>query len=151
MPPERDQPSPDKLSLVVVSGDYEKVHYALAMASAAIAVNTPATLFFTMEAIKGLLKADGDGQPGWHALGHADGDATSAEARDAEYAARGVATFEELFEACAELGATFMVCQMGLRAAGIEAGDLRDDISFTEGGIVSFLHDASATGSLVFI
>ena len=37
---------PEKLSLVVFSGDFEKVHYAFAMASAALAINVPVTLFF---------------------------------------------------------------------------------------------------------
>ena len=40
---------PEKLSLVVFSGDFDKVHYALVMASAAAAIDTPVTLFFTME------------------------------------------------------------------------------------------------------
>ena len=40
--------SPRKLSLVVFSGSFEKVHYALVMASAALASGREATLFFTM-------------------------------------------------------------------------------------------------------
>ena len=71
--------------VVVFSGRYEKVHYALAMASAAVAVNKPATLFFTMEAIRGLGKEDGTGNPGWHALKAQDGRA--ARARDEDFAA----------------------------------------------------------------
>ncbi len=149
MPPEGTAGPPDKLSLVVFSGRYEKVHYALAMASAAVAVNKPATLFFTMEAIRGLGKEDGAGNPGWHALRAEDGRA--ARARDEDFAARGVATFEQLLGSCAELGVTFMVCETGLRAVGLTAGDLRRDIAVAEGGIVSFLHDASAHGALVFI
>lgn len=148
MPPERRPRSPDKLSVVVFSGDFDKLHYALSMAAAAIAVNRPATLFFTMEAIRGLLKASG-GRPGWHAL--ACGDGTPAGERDEAYAARGVATYEELLTSCSALGVTFMVCEMGLRAVDLEAGDLRDDIAVAEGGIVTFLNDASAHGALVFV
>ena len=39
---------PEKLSIVVFSGDFDKIHYALVMASAAAAIDIPATLFFTM-------------------------------------------------------------------------------------------------------
>jgi peroxiredoxin family protein len=47
-------PAPDKLSLVVYSGDAAKVHYAWMMASSAVAIGKGATLFFTMEAIRSL-------------------------------------------------------------------------------------------------
>lgn len=142
--------APGKLSVVVFSGDFERVHYALAMASAAAATNRPATLFFTMGALRALLSDAPDGRPGWHALGPAPGGVAPAE-RERELEAQGVATFAELLSACRELGVKFMVCEMGLRATGLDAGQLRDDIPFEQGGIVSFLADASATGHTVFI
>ena len=135
--------APDKLSIVVFSGDFERVHYAFSMAAASAAVDRPATLFFTMEAIRALAKPTADGAPGWTAIPGA--------ARDAEFAARGVATMETLIESCAALGVTFLVCEMGLRAAGLAMVDLRDDLDYAEGGIVTFLNDASASGASFFI
>ncbi len=135
--------APDKLSIVVFSGDFERVHYAFSMAAASAAVDRPATLFFTMEAIRALAKSTADGAPGWTAIPGA--------ARDAEFAARGVATMETLIESCAALGVTFLVCEMGLRAAGLAMVDLRDDLDYAEGGIVTFLNDASASGASFFI
>ncbi len=149
MPPDDDAPRPQKLSVVVYSGDFDKVHYALAMASAAVAVNMPATLFFTMEAIRGLARPNADGTPGWHALRTGGGDA--AAQTDITYGESGVATFDELLEACRELGATFMVCEMGLRAIGMTIADLRDDIAYRQGGLVTFLNDARAEGAVVFV
>lgn len=142
--PSPDKLSPDKLSIIVFSGDFERVHYALAMAAAAAAVDRPTTLFFTMEAIHALAKRRGDGTLGWTAL---DG----AAARDAEFAERGVATFEELFDACVALDVRIMVCEMGLRAVGLTGDDLRHDFEHDEGGIVTFLKDASADGAMLFI
>ncbi len=46
---------PEKLSIVVFSGDFYMVHYALLMASAAAAIDIPPTLFFTMGASRSLL------------------------------------------------------------------------------------------------
>ncbi len=138
---------PDKLSIIAFSGAFEKVHYALALASAAVAVNRRATLFFTMEAIHGLKRAGADGRPGWAALDCAEG----AEARDARFGQQGVARYEELLEACAALGVTFMVCEMGLRAVGLTLSDLRQDLSYREGGIVTFLNDASDKGAMLFV
>lgn len=145
-----DHISPDKLSILVFSGDYHRVHYALAMASAAAAVNRPATLFFTMEAIRALGKPCSDGTPGWHGLAITDGAGTAA-AVDRQFASRGVATFDELLSACITFEVTFMVCEMGLRAVDMTAANLRGDITYTEGGIVSFLADASKDGAVIFV
>lgn len=148
MPPERAKPG--KLSIIVYSGDVERVHYALALASAAAATNTKATLFFTMGGLKALLKDSGDGAPGWHAL--RPGESGLAPAlRDAELAKRGAATFAELLAACRELDVKFMVCEMGLRVMGIETADLRSDIAYAAGGIVTLMAEAEATGRILFI
>lgn len=125
--------SPDKLSLIVQSGEYDRVHYALVMASAALAVGKPVTLLFTMAATRALT-------PGW-----------ADEARETAFATDGLATFEDLLKACRELDATFMVCELGLRAEKLSAGDLRDDIPITEGSAVSFLSDASDKGAMLYV
>lgn len=125
----------DKLSLVVFSGDFERVHYALAMAAGGVASNHAVTLFFTMGAARALVD--------WRVLPGAEADETLR--------ARGVAGFEELLEACVALGVTIMVCEMGLRALGIDATSLRPDVPVTAGGIVTFLADASKDGGMLFI
>jgi peroxiredoxin family protein len=135
---------PDKLSLVVFSGAFERVHYALVMAAAAIASNTPVTLFFTMGAARALLK---DG--GWKKLPSEE--AENAQAMDDLFKARGIGTFEELLEACVALGVTFQVCEMGLKALGIGKDDLRLDVPLSLGGVVTFLNDASKDGAMLFI
>lgn len=114
------------LSLIVRAGDYESVHYALALAAAALAVNKPAVLFFTMAGIRALtgpppLLADRD--------------------HDARNRGRGVGDFETLLGACIELGARFIVCEMGLRALDIDRESLRSDVPFTIAGIVTLLEE----------
>lgn len=146
MPPDASRPT--KLSVIVYSGTFDKVHYALATAAAAIATNTPVTLFFTMDAIACLTRT-ADGTPGWHAVMADDG--RRGDMVDAEFETRGVGTFEELLQACVDLGATFMVCDMGLRAKDIAREALRDDVPFVEGGLVTFLNDARANGAMLFI
>ena len=47
-------PAPEKLSLVVFSGEAAKVHYAWMMAASSLAIGKGATLFFTGEAIRSL-------------------------------------------------------------------------------------------------
>jgi peroxiredoxin family protein len=72
-------------------------------------------------------------------------------AQDAAMAEKGLASFEELLSACVTFMVTFMVCEMGLRAVDLTPADLRDDVPYREGGIVSFLADASATGATLFV
>jgi peroxiredoxin family protein len=147
--PERSRPR--KLSIIVFSGSFEKVHYALAAAAAAAAIDLPATLFFTMEALRALATPGEGGRPGWHALEVTRAGYADAAALDADQRARGVAGFDELLESCIALGVRVMVCEMGLRAIGLEGRALRDDVAIDTGGLVTFLNDASADGAMLFI
>jgi len=141
---------PEKLSLVVFSGDFDKVHYALVIASAAAAIDTPVTLFFTMEGARALLRPGVDNVPAWATQPTSNGLETGADMNDA-FLERGVADFETLMGACRELGVRFLVCEMGLKALDISRGELRPDITIEVGGVVTFLNDAHKDGSIVFI
>jgi len=145
---------PDKLSIVVYSGEFDKVHYALVMATAAAAIGTPATLFFTMDACRALEKPDEDGAPAWRAMPVSQGvNAGLAQggAMDDDFQKKGIATFEELLTSCPALGVKIMVCEMGLRARGMTRASLRQDIPIEPGGVVTFLNDASKSGAVVFV
>lgn len=134
----------DKLSLVVFSGDFKRVHYALLLASAAVAANIPVTLFFTMEACLALRRP-----------GETGGNSTMPSMPEAAYeqcfAAREVASFEDLLTAAVALGARFIVCETGLKAVGLSPADLRPDIPVEIAGAVTFLADSSCTGGIMFI
>jgi peroxiredoxin family protein len=130
---------PDKLSIVVFDGRFDRVHYALVMASAAAATSRDATLFFTGKALPALMP------DGWRRL------KGEPERIDADFKARGVADFEALLEACRDLGVRFIACEMGLRAAGIVEADLDPDLPVEIAGVVTFLGDASKTGTMLFI
>lgn len=115
------------LGLILLDGSYERVHYGLAMAASALAINRPVVLFFTNAALLAL-----KGRQGWRTL------AGEAVDQDASRRKSGVAGLEELLEACAALGAKFIACEMGLRSMGLEANDLRDDIEIEIAGLVTF-------------
>ena len=131
----------DTLSVVVFSADFERVHYALAMAAAAAALGRKATLLITGGAIRAIA-ADIDGEAGWRSLHAADG--RTAGQVDADYRARGVAGFEELLLACAELKVRLIACEMGMRIAGLEPGDVRADLAIEAAGLATVLADAPA-------
>jgi peroxiredoxin family protein len=131
------------LSLVVFSGNYDRVHYALVLASAAAAVGRPVTLFFTHRAILTLTT-----DAGWRALPTDDG--RSGGVVDDDYGHRGIATVAELLDACAEMNVRFLVCEMGLRAERLRPDDLRSDLPIGVAGVVTLLADEGHGGSLLF-
>lgn len=146
---------PDKLSVIVYSGTYDRIHYALVLAASASAIGRPVTLFFTMGACRALMRAGADGAPAWRKLPVSEdlGDKAGGTGgdRDDGYGKSGVATFEELLQSCVQFGVTFMVCEMGLRAMDMEGAALRDDVPIAKGGVVTFLNDASKDGAVLFI
>ena len=87
---------------------------------------------------------------GWRHL-RPDVQGATATSLDFGYSERGVATFEELLSACADLGAKFMVCEMGLRALGLEHEKRRAELTIEVGGVVTFLNDACKDGEMLFI
>lgn len=135
----------EKLSLVIASGTFEKVHYALVMAAGAAAIGIPVTAFFTMGACVTVLEGEG-----WRQL-PSEEDTMSATNRDSDFAKKGVATMDELIESCHELGVTFLVCEMGLRAEGLEDKPSLPSLSVERTGVVTFLNNASPNGSIVYI
>jgi len=132
----------EPIVFVVAAGDYDRIHAALVTAAAAVAVDVPVTLFFTMRAVRALGR---DG--GWRGL-DAGGDGVSPTERDAAYRARGIADFDTLLESCAELGAGMQVCETGLRALDLGAEDLRPELGCAVVGAVTAL---AGGGRIVFV
>ena len=137
------------LSVIAFCSDFGKIHYALATAAAAAATNMNVTIMFTMGAIRAVT-VDSSGVPGWGVFTNAK-TKTEGFGQDEINQSKGIAGFEELFTACSSMGVKFLICEMGLKAEGILAEDLRKDIHFEPGGLVTFLNSADAEGNIVFI
>jgi peroxiredoxin family protein len=127
-----------RLSIIVFSGDYGRVHYALMMAAAAAAIDRPVTLFFTMGAVQALRKPDG-----WVNLSGAERDEVLKE--------RQIADFETLLQSAAAMEVTFMICEAGLKADDMSPGDLRDDLDIDVTGLVTFLNQTDPNGQTLFV
>ena len=124
------------LAIVIHSGDFARVHYALVLASAAAAIDRTVCLFFTMDACRGLQPPE---------------DLKSWAALEANFANKGLATFEEMLTACAELEVAITVCEMGLKAIGMAPSDLRTDIPISITGAVTFLNASGAETQMLFV
>lgn len=143
MPPEAGEAGARALALIVHSGSFDRVHYALATAAAAAALGRPVTLFFTMQALQAVAA-----EAGWQRLKTEDG--RPATLADATYAEAGLADFESLVRSCSELGVRVMACEMGLKAVGLERAQIRADIVIEEGGLATLMLEA-AEASLLYV
>lgn len=124
------------LAIIVHSGAFDRVHYALVLASAAAAIDRKVRLFFTMEACTALRPREKLGA--W-------------AAPEKDLSDKGLATFEDLLTACAELGVAVTVCEMGLKAVGLAPSDLRSDIPIAVTGAVTFFNAAGDDAQMLFV
>jgi peroxiredoxin family protein len=122
---------PPALGILLMSGDYERAHYAFVLAAGAAALGRSVVLFATND---GCLALTED----WSVLDRAD--------RDAAVRETGVAGFEELRAAATELGVRLIACEAGLRVAGIAAERLLPEVEVA--GVATFL-TATAGGQLI--
>ena len=120
-------PPPDPLGILLVSGSYERAHYAFMLAAAAAAVGRPALIFAT--------------NAGCHALATDWRNLADAET-DSAVQQRGVAGLDALRDAAAELGVRLLACDAGLRLSALVPAALLPEVEVA--GIPTFL---SAVGA----
>ena len=121
----------EPLGLLLLSGTHERAHYAFMLAVAAAAIGRPVILFATNDGCRALLLD-------WSSL--------DQSSRDATVITQDVAGLDELREAAAELGVRLLVCEAGLRMAGLHASALLPAVEIA--GIPTFL-TAAGTGAIV--
>jgi peroxiredoxin family protein len=136
-------------SIILYTGDFDRIHYALAMAATAAAMDRPVTLFITMAACRAFLS---DSHNGWESLPLSSGvtglPVTGAGMLDQHYIRQGIAGFETLLEAAIDLGIDFIVCEMGLRAMGLTEAEFIPGLSVTTGSLVNALKN-SGQGNII--
>ena len=120
------------LGILLLSGDHDRAHYALVMATGAAALGREVTLFATNAGCRLWLAAA----------------PLEADPREALLEARGVAGIGTLLAAAVELGIRRIACEAGLRAEAIPATDLLPEVEVA--GVVTFL-GAVGEGQIVTV
>jgi len=116
--------------VLLLSGDHERAHYALVVATGAAALGRDVTLFTTNAGCALFIEPS----------------PLLADPREALVVGRGVAGIATLLEAGAELGLRRIACEAGLRATATDAAALAPGV--TVAGIATFL-DAVGDGQIV--
>ncbi|WP_227307302.1 DsrE/DsrF/DrsH-like family protein [Acidisoma cellulosilyticum] len=114
------------LSILLISGTHERAHYAFALAAGAAALGRRTSIFATN---RGCFALETD----WSGLDNAT--------RDRTIRARGVAGFDDLRDACLELGVRLLACDAGLKSEDLSTATLLPAVQVT--GIAAFLADSA--------
>jgi peroxiredoxin family protein len=120
----------DSLGILLISGDFERAHYAFMLAAAAAAMGRRVTLFATSEGCCALCDD-------WSSL--------ADSGRDAAMRLRGVAGIGELRDSTRALGIRMIACETGMRVAAIARDALMEGVEVA--GLASFL--AAAHGQII--
>ncbi len=155
----------DELSMVVFSGDLDKVLAAFIIANGAAAMDTPVTMFFTFWGLNVLRKGEAipvkknpvERMFGWMMPRGAEkltlskmnmgGMGTMMMKR--VMAQKNVYSLPRLMATAREAGVRMVACTMSMDVMGIRAEELIDGVEF--GGVASFLDSADRSRTTLFI
>lgn len=160
----RSQLPDNRLSMVVFSGDLDRVLAAFVIASGAAASGMEVSMFFTFWGLTALRrKRDSRGKTllqkmmGWMTPVGTQGLGVSkmnfggigAKMLRAMMRQQGVPQIEETVQMARDLGVRIVACQMSMDVMGIHKDELIDGIEV--GGVATFLGDATRSKTTLFI
>ncbi len=155
----------NKLSLICMSGDFDKAIAVFTLASGAAAVNYEVNIFFTFWGLNVIKKQTGRRFIGKGLLARAfnfllggrknlplsrlNFAGASPRLMTGLMKGRNVATLDELFHASLALGVNFYACEMAMQVLGLTKADFIPEIKDVL-GVATFL-DLSREGQTLFI
>lgn len=154
----------NRVSLVVFSGDLDKVLAGFVMATGAAAIGMEVSIFFTFWGLSALKK--GRRLQGKNVLEKAFGLLTPGGSQSLGLSQRNfagvgarlmrkmmrdkqIASLEELVQMARDMGVRFVACQMSMDVMGITQAELLDGVEL--GGVATFLGDATRSKASLFI
>ena len=137
----------EKATIVVQSGDFDKVYSALIIANGALAMGMEASMFFTFWGLQRLKKGQLDKGPlsKMHMLGLGKW-MVKRRMKKAN-----AVSLDRMLDDFVELGGKLMACDMTMGIMGIRKEDLRDDIISDYCGVGSYIQEARESTITLFI
>ncbi len=154
----------DKVTIVVFSGELDRVLAAFIIASGAVALGQEVSMFFTFWGLNALRKKriiDGKSLPekmmslmtpaSTQQMGVSKMNFFGVGSRMLRYmmAQKNVESIEGLIDLCQEMGVRMVSCEMSRDVMGIRQDELRDEIEV--GGVATYLADALRSRVTLFI
>jgi peroxiredoxin family protein len=137
----------DKLTIVVHSGDMDKIYSALIIATGALSMGMEASLYFTFWGLQRLQK--GGLEKGPLSKMHMLGIGKSMIKQRMNKA--NVSSLERLMQDFKELGGKIIACDMTMEIMGIKKEDLREDLISEYGAVGTYIQEARESTINLFI
>ncbi len=137
----------EKATIIVHSGDMDKVFSALIIGNGALAMGIEASLFFTFWGLQRLKK--GGLEKGPLSKMHMLGLGKWMVKRKMKKA--GAASLERLLQDFKELGGKILACDMTMAIMGIKKEDLRDDLISDYCAVGTYINEARESTITLFI
>ena len=142
-----EQAKADKVSIVVHSGDMDKLYSAMIIANGALAMGMEASLFFTFWGLMRLKKGELEKGP----LSRMNVLGLGRWVVKRRMKKANVASLERLFADFKELGGKIIACDMTMEIMGIKPEDLRQDLITDCGAVGTFIEEARNSKVVLFI
>jgi peroxiredoxin family protein len=158
-------PASERLTVVVFSGEMDRLLAAFTLATGAAACGTEVTMFFTFWATAFLKTRPARSQksfvercfgwllpggPGRARLSRLDMGGIGRYLMTREMRRKGMPSLQELLEVARESGIKFAVCESSMSLIGISREELPDDLQFDMCG-VAHLWDRASGGQTIFV
>jgi len=137
----------EKLTIVVHSGDMDKIYSALIIANGALSMGMEASLFFTFWGLQRLQR--GGLEKGPLSKMHMLGIGKSMIKQRMNKA--NVSSLERLMQDFKELGGKIIACEMTMEIMGIKKEDLREDLITEYGAVGTYIQEARESTINLFI
>jgi len=137
----------DKATIIVHSGDMDKVYSALIIGNGALAMGMDVSIYFTFWGLQRLRKGGLEKGPlsKMHMLG------LGKWMIEQRMKKAHVASLEKLMADFKELGGKIIACEMTMEIMGVKREDLRQDWIDEYGAVGAYIHEAREATITLFI
>ena len=136
-----------KVTIIVHSGDMDKMYSAFIVANGALAMGMEASLFFTFWGLQRLKKGELEKGP----LSKMNMLGLGKWMVKRRMKKAGVASLERLLQDFHELGGKILACDMTMQIMSIKKEDLRDDLISDYCAVGSYINEAKESTITLFI
>lgn len=138
---------PDKTTIIVHSGDMDKIYSALIISNGALSMGMEASLYFTFWGLQRLQKGGLEKGP----LSKMNMMGIGKSMINSRMKKANVASLEHLFKDFKELGGKVIACEMTMEIMGISKEDLNQDLIDEYGAVGTYINEARGSKITLFI
>lgn len=137
----------EKATIIVHSGDMDKISSALIVATGALSMGMEASLYFTFWGLERLIKGKLEKGP----LSKMNMLGLGKWMVKRRMKASNVASLERLLQDFKELGGKIIACEMTMEIMGIKREDLREELIDEYGAVGAYIQEARESTVTLFI